>query len=125
MANDTAAMTDGIGPAICRRALNRAGLRDRAHRRRWRRNGRAANGFAHSLDYDNHHAKGVIHAGSSVVNAAPPPARERPSGKERIAAVVIGYETPRRLAMAPAPRHEMVSRPAPAPPLPLPPSSVA
>ena len=24
--------------------------------------------MAHSLDYDNHHAKGVIHAGGSVVN---------------------------------------------------------
>src|SRR5687768_14731446 len=61
-----------------------------------------ANGaFAHSLDYDNHHAKGVIHAGSSVVNAALAAGEENnASGKELIVAVVIGYEIACRLAMA-------------------------
>jgi 2-methylcitrate dehydratase PrpD len=70
-----------------------------------------ANGsFAHSLDYDNHHAKGVIHAGSSVVNAALAAAEETgASGKELIVAVVIGYEISCRLAMALGPHssHEM------------------
>jgi 2-methylcitrate dehydratase PrpD len=70
-----------------------------------------ANGaFAHSLDYDNHHAKGVIHAGSSVVNAALAAGEEnRSNGKELITAVVIGYEIACRLAMALGPHssHEM------------------
>jgi 2-methylcitrate dehydratase PrpD len=70
-----------------------------------------ANGtFAHSLDYDNHHAKGVIHAGSSVVNAALAAGEENNSnGKELITAVVIGYEIACRLAMALGPHssHEM------------------
>lgn len=70
-----------------------------------------ANGsFAHSLDYDNHHAKGVIHAGSSVVNAALAAAEESGAdGKELIVAVVIGYEIACRLAMALGPHssHEM------------------
>jgi 2-methylcitrate dehydratase PrpD len=70
-----------------------------------------ANGsFAHSLDYDNHHAKGVIHAGSSVVNAALAAAEENDSsGAELITAVVIGYEIACRLAMALGPHssHEM------------------
>ncbi|MFT7475648.1 MAG: 2-methylcitrate dehydratase PrpD [Verrucomicrobiales bacterium] len=70
-----------------------------------------ANGsFSHSLDYDNHHAKGVIHAGSSVVNAALAAAEENDSdGKELITAVVVGYEIACRLAMGLGPHssHEM------------------
>jgi 2-methylcitrate dehydratase PrpD len=70
-----------------------------------------ANGsMAHSLDYDNHHAAGVIHAGSSVVNAALAAGEEsRSSGKELITAVVIGYEIACRLALALGPHssHEM------------------
>jgi len=70
-----------------------------------------ANGsFAHSLDYDNHHAKGVIHAGSSVVTAALAAGEETAaSGRELITAVVIGYEIACRLAMALGPHssHEM------------------
>jgi len=70
-----------------------------------------ANGaMAHSLDYDNHHAKGVIHAGSSVVNCALAAGEENgSSGKELITAVVIGYEIACRLAMALGPHssHEM------------------
>lgn len=66
--------------------------------------------MAHSLDYDNHHAKGVIHAGSSVVNAALAAGEENDSsGPELITAVVIGYEIACRLAMALGPHssHEM------------------
>lgn len=66
--------------------------------------------MAHSLDYDNHHAKGVIHAGSSVVNAALAAGEEkRSTGKEFLTAVVIGYEIATRLAMALGPHssHEM------------------
>ncbi len=70
-----------------------------------------ANGsFAHSLDYDNHHAKGVIHAGSSVVTTALAAAEETAAtGRELITAVVIGYEIACRLAMALGPHssHEM------------------
>jgi len=70
-----------------------------------------ANGsFSHSLDYDNHHAKGVIHAGSSVVNTALAAGEENgSSGKDLIAAVVVGYEIACRLAMALGPHssHEM------------------
>lgn len=70
-----------------------------------------ANGsMAHSLDYDNHHAKGVIHAGSSVVNCALAAAEETgANGKEIITSVVIGYEIACRLAMALGPHssHEM------------------
>ena len=70
-----------------------------------------ANGsFSHSLDYDNHHAKGVIHAGSSVVNTALAAGEENgSSGQELIAAVVVGYEIACRLAMALGPHssHEM------------------
>ena len=70
-----------------------------------------ANGsFAHSLDYDNHHAKGVIHAGSSVVTTALAAGEETAaSGRELITAVVIGYEIACRLAMALGPHssHEM------------------
>ncbi len=70
-----------------------------------------ANGtFAHSLDYDNHHAKGVIHAGSSVVSSALAAGEENgSSGKDLITAVVIGYEIACRLAMALGPHssHEM------------------
>lgn len=57
--------------------------------------------MAHSLDYDNHHAKGVIHAGSSVVSCALAAGEETSaSGRELITAVVIGYEIACRLAMA-------------------------
>lgn len=66
--------------------------------------------MAHSLDYDNHHAKGVIHAGSSVVNCALAAAEETDAtGKELVTAVVIGYEIACRLAMALGPHssHEM------------------
>jgi 2-methylcitrate dehydratase PrpD len=70
-----------------------------------------ANGaMAHSLDYDNHHAAGVIHAGSSVVNCALAAGEEtRASGKELITAVVIGYEIACRLALGLGPHssHEM------------------
>lgn len=70
-----------------------------------------ANGsMAHSLDYDNHHAQGVIHAGSSVVNCALAAGEENGStGKDLITAVVIGYEIACRLAMALGPHssHEM------------------
>ena len=70
-----------------------------------------ANGsMAHSLDYDNHHAKGVIHAGSSVVNCALAAGEEVDAdGKELITSVVIGYEIACRLAMALGPHssHEM------------------
>jgi 2-methylcitrate dehydratase PrpD len=70
-----------------------------------------ANGsFAHSLDYDNHHAKGVIHAGSSVVATALAAAEETAAtGQELITAVVVGYEIACRLAMALGPHssHEM------------------
>ncbi len=70
-----------------------------------------ANGsFSHSLDYDNHHAKGVIHAGSSVVNAALAAGEENGAdGKDLIVAVVVGYEIACRLAMALGPHssHEM------------------
>ncbi len=74
-----------------------------------------ANGsFSHSLDYDNHHAKGVIHAGSSVINAALAAGEENGTdGKELIVAVVLGYEIACRLAMALGPHssHEMGSHP--------------
>jgi 2-methylcitrate dehydratase PrpD len=66
--------------------------------------------MAHSLDYDNHHAKGVIHAGSSVVSCALAAAEETgASGQELITSVVIGYEIACRLAMALGPHssHEM------------------
>lgn len=70
-----------------------------------------ANGtMAHSLDYDNHHAKGVIHAGSSVVSCAIAAGEEvRASGRDLITAVVVGYEIACRLAMALGPHssHEM------------------
>lgn len=70
-----------------------------------------ANGaMAHSLDYDNHHAKGVIHAGSSVVSCALAAGEEMgASGRELITAVVVGYEIACRLAMALGPHssHEM------------------
>lgn len=70
-----------------------------------------ANGsMAHSLDYDNHHAKGVIHAGSSVVSCALAAAEEvGANGRELITAVVVGYEIACRLAMALGPHssHEM------------------
>ena len=70
--------------------------------------------MSHSLDYDNHHAKGVIHSGSSVVNCALAAGEENnASGKELITAVVIGYEIACRLAMALGPHssHEMGSHP--------------
>ena len=66
--------------------------------------------MAHSLDYDNHHAAGVIHAGSSVVSAALAAGEETGAdGRDLIAAVVIGYEIACRLAMALGPHssHEM------------------
>ena len=66
--------------------------------------------MAHSLDYDNHHAKGVIHAGGSVVNCALAAAEENNSnGRELMVSVVIGYEIACRLAMALGPHssHEM------------------
>tara|TARA_Y100000590_G_scaffold364139_1_gene422334 strand:- start:87741 stop:89117 length:1377 start_codon:yes stop_codon:yes gene_type:complete len=66
--------------------------------------------MAHSLDYDNHHAKGVIHAGGSVVNCSLAAAEENnANGKELITSVVIGYEIACRLAMALGPHssHEM------------------
>ena len=66
--------------------------------------------LSHSLDYDNHHAKGVIHAGSSIVNAALAAGEETgASGEELITAVVAGYEVACRLAMAcnPFSSHEM------------------
>lgn len=66
--------------------------------------------MAHSLDYDNHHAKGVIHAGSSVVACALAAAEETGAGgEELITSVVIGYEIACRLAMALGPHssHEM------------------
>jgi 2-methylcitrate dehydratase PrpD len=66
--------------------------------------------MAHSLDYDNHHAKGVIHAGGSVVNCALAAGEENNlTGKELITSVVIGYEIACRLAMALGPHssHEM------------------
>lgn len=70
-----------------------------------------ANGtMAHSLDYDNHHAKGVIHAGSSVVTAALAAGEESGAGGcDLVTAVVIGYEIACRLAMALGPHssHEM------------------
>ncbi len=70
-----------------------------------------ANGsMSHSLDYDNHHAAGVIHAGSSVVNAALAAGEENhSSGKGLITAVVIGYEIACRLALGLGPHssHEM------------------
>jgi 2-methylcitrate dehydratase PrpD len=70
-----------------------------------------ANGsMSHSLDYDNHHAAGVIHAGSSVVNAALAAGEENnSSGKDLITAVVIGYEIACRLALGLGPHssHEM------------------
>ncbi|MPZ88348.1 MAG: MmgE/PrpD family protein [Nitriliruptorales bacterium] len=70
-----------------------------------------ANGtMAHSLDYDNHHAKGVIHAGSSVVTSALAAAEENAaSGRDLLTAIVVGYEISTRLAMAcnPFSSHEM------------------
>ncbi|MQB01314.1 MAG: hypothetical protein GEU78_13650 [Actinobacteria bacterium] len=70
-----------------------------------------ANGtMAHSLDFDNHHAKGVIHAGSLVVTAALAAAEENESsGRKLLTAVVIGYEIATRLAMScnPFSSHEM------------------
>lgn len=65
---------------------------------------------AHSLDYDNHHAKGVIHAGSSVVNAALAAGEATGAdGRTVLAGVVAGYEVACRLAMACGPHssHEM------------------
>jgi len=65
---------------------------------------------SHSLDYDNHHARGVIHAGSSVVPAALSAGEEQgTSGREVLAAIVAGYEIACRLAMAcnPFSSHEM------------------
>ncbi|MFP3915818.1 MAG: MmgE/PrpD family protein, partial [Actinomycetota bacterium] len=66
--------------------------------------------MAHSLDYDNHHARGVIHAGSSVVACALAAGEEvAADGRELITAVVVGYEIACRLAMALGPHssHEM------------------
>ena len=66
--------------------------------------------MAHSLDYDNHHAKGVIHAGSSVVSAALAAGEENnATGDELLSAIVVGYEIACRLAMALGPHssHEM------------------
>ena len=66
--------------------------------------------MAHSLDYDNHHAAGVIHAGSSVVCAALAAAEETGAdGRDLITSVVVGYEIACRLAMALGPHssHEM------------------
>jgi 2-methylcitrate dehydratase PrpD len=66
--------------------------------------------MAHSLDYDNHHAAGVIHAGSSVVSTALAAAEATgANGRDLICAVVIGYEIACRLAMALGPHssHEM------------------
>lgn len=74
----------------------------------------ANGGFSHSLDYDNHHAKGVIHAGSSVVNTALAAGEENDAnGKDLIVAVVAGYEIACRLAMGLGPHssHEMGSHP--------------
>lgn len=57
--------------------------------------------LAHSLDFDNHHAKGVIHAGSSIITSALAAAEELgASGKDVLTAVVVGYEIASRLAMA-------------------------
>ncbi len=121
MANDIGGhdWTDS-GPKILDgvRALNRAGkgatvlASGETMAPEWA--GLANGAFAHSLDYDNHHAKGVIHAGSSVVNAALAAGEENgSSGKELIVAVVIGYEIACRLAMALGPHssHEMGSHP--------------
>lgn len=56
---------------------------------------------AHSLDYDNHHAKGVIHTGSSVVTAAIAAAEDaQADGRTLIEGAVAGYEVACRLAMA-------------------------
>ena len=66
--------------------------------------------LSHSLDYDNHHAKGVIHAGSSIVNAALAAGEETDaSGEDVLTAIVAGYEVACRLAMAcnPFSSHEM------------------
>ena len=66
--------------------------------------------MAHSLDYDNHHAAGVIHAGASVVSSALAAAEEKGAdGRDLISAVVVGYEIACRLAMALGPHssHEM------------------
>ncbi len=71
-------------------------------------------GMAHGLDYDNHHAKGVIHSGSSMVNVALAAGEENnASGKELITAVVVGYEIANRLAMGLGPHssHEIGSHP--------------
>lgn len=65
---------------------------------------------SHSLDYDNHHARGVIHAGSSVVPAALAAGEEQgASGRDVLTAIVAGYEIACRLAMAcnPFSSHEM------------------
>ena len=70
--------------------------------------------MAHSLDYDNHHAKGVIHAGSSVVTCALAAGEAvGATGRELITSVVVGYEIACRLAMALGPHssHEMGSHP--------------
>lgn len=57
--------------------------------------------MAHSLDYDNHHAKGVIHAGSSVVCAALAAGEAvAADGRTVLTAIVAGYEVACRLAMA-------------------------
>jgi 2-methylcitrate dehydratase PrpD len=61
-----------------------------------------ANGsLGHSLEYDNHHAEGVIHPSSSVVAAALAAAEARgATGAELLSAVVAGLEISCRLAMA-------------------------
>jgi 2-methylcitrate dehydratase PrpD len=66
--------------------------------------------LAHSLDFDNHHAKGVIHAGSSQVTAALAAGEEcDASGSDVLTALVVGYEIACRLAMAcnPFSSHEL------------------
>lgn len=61
-----------------------------------------ANGaMSHSLDYDNHHAEGVVHIGSSVVNAGLAAAEAAGAdGAELLTAITAGYEVTARLGIA-------------------------
>jgi len=57
--------------------------------------------LAHSLDFDDTHAAGSIHSSAPIVAAALAAAQmSGSSGKELIAAVVVGYEVQIRLSLA-------------------------
>lgn len=61
--------------------------------------------FAHSLDFDDTHARGSIHPSAPIVPAALAAAEMAgKSGKEVVAAVIAGYEVQIRLSLALVPK---------------------